>query len=165
MFWVVKNIGYGVPQGSVLGLILFILYINCTYDLNVDELVATLAIIIHWYADNTCLLFFDKHWETINEKNIFSPKSSNLFYELNNKQLTLNKKINQYFITFSINNTIIPVNDLFIHTRDSIYSTKKIIRLSWIKYLGLINYWLKFEMEYTYWEYSYTLEIRNFQFL
>lgn len=64
-----------------------------------------------------------------------------VFQESNSKKLTLNiKKTN--FIAFSVNNTIIPINDIYVHTCDNIYSTscscQKIHRLTQIKYLGLI---------------------------
>jgi len=48
-----EKIDCGVPQGSVLGPFLFILYINTICDLNTGGLVVT-------YADDTCLFFFGK---------------------------------------------------------------------------------------------------------
>jgi len=69
---------------------LFILYINTICDSNTGGLVVT-------YADDTCLLFSGKSWETVKEKTIIG--LNKVFQESNNKKLTLNiKKTN--FMTF-----------------------------------------------------------------
>jgi len=47
-------INCGVPQGSVLGPILFILYINGICNLKIEGLTT--------YADDTCLLFSGDSW-------------------------------------------------------------------------------------------------------
>lgn len=107
-----KKIDCGVQQGSVLGPILFILYINTICDLNTGGLVVI-------YADDTCLFFSGKSWETVKEKT--TTGLNRVFQELNSKKLTLNiKKTN--CIAFSINNVIIPINNILLYTCGNINS-------------------------------------------
>lgn len=100
-------IKYGVPQGSVLGPVFFILYINNICNLSIDGLITT-------YADDTCLLFSSNTWDNVHLKATIGV--NNIFKKLNNIKLTLN--INKsVFIAFSIYNSSIPFNvDIIIHS-------------------------------------------------
>ncbi|XP_022163951.1 uncharacterized protein LOC111029296 [Myzus persicae] len=75
------EIDYGVPQGSVLGPLLFILYINNICNLRIDGQVVT-------YADDTCLLFSGNSWDDVHQKTTVGVNT--VFKELNNNKLTLN---------------------------------------------------------------------------
>ena len=76
--------------GSVLGPILFLLYINSVCDSNIDGLVVT-------YADDTCLLFSDKSWNTVYDKATFG--LNKVYKCLFNRNLTLNED-KTMFMTF-----------------------------------------------------------------
>lgn len=140
-------IKYGVPQGSVLGPVLFILYINNICNLSIDGLITT-------YADDTCLLFSSNTWDNVHHKT--SIGVNNIFKELNNIKLTLN--INKsVFVAFSIYNSTIPFNDIYIHSCDTsdlnlnLCNCQKLIRVTRVKYLGLIidcNLRWKLHVEY-----------------
>lgn len=65
-----KEVVYGVPQGSILGPIFFIMYINSLCDMNVDGKIVV-------YADDTCLLLSSCNWETLRKKTELNFKKSN----------------------------------------------------------------------------------------
>lgn len=56
-----STIDFSVLQSSVLGSILFILYINLVCDLKFDTSIVT-------YADYTCLIFTNISWERVYNK-------------------------------------------------------------------------------------------------
>jgi len=128
-----KILNYGVPQGSVLGPILFILYINEICNLKIDGKIVT-------YADDTCLLFSDNSWEEVNHKAI---KELNLTHSsLKKIGLFLNYDKTMY-MKFSINKTISPNFTLIIHNcnqykRCDQQTCKEIKEIAKIRYLGII---------------------------
>jgi len=130
-----SSINYGVPQGSVLGSILFILYINSICDINIDGLVVT-------YADDTCLLFSDKSWNGVYDKASFG--LNKVYKCLCNRNLTLNED-KTMFMSFSINrsSTNTNCNSITIHRclnteLCNIHTCKIINEVSRIRYLGIV---------------------------
>ena len=53
-----KTITCGVPQGSVLGPLLFLIYIN-------DKFLATLKVSFHLFADDTCIFHSNKNYKKL----------------------------------------------------------------------------------------------------
>jgi hypothetical protein len=128
-----KFIKYGVPQGSVLGPILFILYINEVCDLKIDGTIVT-------YADDTCLLFADSSCNGVHNK---ATKGLNSTYLcIKNRGLSMNfEKL--MFINFSINKCTNTVPPLVIHNCDNLLmcnniNCKQIQEITKIRYLGII---------------------------
>ena len=76
-----KTISCGVPQGSVLGLFLFRIYINGIY-LSAPE------ISFYLFADDTCLFYANKSYSKL--KNILNCSLDNIANWLRANKLTLN---------------------------------------------------------------------------
>lgn len=128
---------FGVPQGSILGPILFILYINdigtaLTNQVNTE---------IFCYADDTALIFNDASWDSAlktTEKGMAAVTSW-----LNNNLLTLNANKTKY-ICFSKTKASAPKHSPPIKVHDPLCqstttcSCNYIERADNIKYLGVI---------------------------
>lgn len=126
---------YGVPQGSVLGPTLFLIYINdlCRLTLLNGQIVT--------FADDTVLLFHGKSWRNVNE---LADEGFRLVTKwLDNNLLTLNATKTK-FISFSIrSNTQPPPNSICIKAhycsrKDVQCDCTKLQEVSHIRYLGVI---------------------------
>lgn len=82
------EIKYGVPQGSVLGPILFILYVNAICDVTFEGSIVT-------YADDTWLLFSHNTWEGVYEKSITDFRK--VLQILKDRNLSLNIEKNSVY--------------------------------------------------------------------
>lgn len=128
-----KSIIYGVPQGSVLGPILFLMYVNNICNTQIDGQIVT-------YVDDTCLLFSDKTWESVHIKATLELKK--VVHQLTSKLLSLNIK-KTYYMTFSINISTIPLNEINVHFCDNNLKCsntdlcQKILRVNSTRYLGV----------------------------
>jgi hypothetical protein len=127
------NIQCGVPQGSVLGPILFILYINSICDLKIDGQIVT-------YGDDTCLLFSGDSWDEV--RLIATKEFKKVIKYLNHRKLSINHQKTNY-INFSINKDQNHYDELkicFCENEDSCNSIlcQTIYKVSSIRYLGII---------------------------
>jgi len=122
----------GVPQGSVLGPIFFILYINSISNLKIDGKIIT-------YADDTCLLFSGPTWNSVYQKS--EKELTKVINHLSSKKLLLNIK-KTVFMTFTINKEKVPFDKITVHPcrnkeqyNDNI--CKSISKVPFTRYLGI----------------------------
>lgn len=132
-----RQIEYGVPQGTVLGPILFQLYINDMLNLEISGEIIS-------YADDTVLIFSGSTWQNVKikaERGLFKIKQW-----LNNNLLTLNKSKTK-FIAFSLNvvgQTNINIKYHNCNNPSTCDCSNVIDRADQIKYLGIyIDQFLK----------------------
>ena len=129
-----EELTFGVPQGSVLGPTLFIIYVNELCKLTLPNC----SIIT--YADDTALLIRGCDWSEARDRTEFA--LSVVMKWLNTNLLTLNlAKTN--FITFAANTNTLPPNSFHL-TAHKTYPTAcvncdciQITRTKHIKYLGI----------------------------
>ena len=117
------NVSCGVPQGSTLGPLLFLVYVN---DMNL----AVKSSVIHHFADDTNLLYSDKSLKKI--KTSVEKDLANLYDWLSANRLSLNARKTKFIIFKPSREKI----DLRITLK--LHHTK-LFESSKIKYLGLEN--------------------------
>lgn len=117
-----RKIEFGVPQGTVLGPILFILYINSIFNIPTSGQVFS-------YADDTAVLYKDNSWNSLRNK---VEKDLILFKNwFDRKLLTINIKKTMYLPFALYINGLPNYNTLKIGGTQSIQMTNS------IKYLGV----------------------------
>lgn len=131
-----KNSGFGIPQGSILGPTLFLIYINELSSLSLANGV------IMSYADDTALVFSGKSIDEVYElaQNGFNIVSN----WLHNNLLTLNSDKTKY-ILFTIRNNNNSNTNLHIYAHNCHMSTSAdtacacptLVKTDHIKYLGV----------------------------
>lgn len=118
-----KTVEYGVPQGTVLGPVLFIIYINSLFDLE------TCGSIIS-YADDTALFYTDSNWQDLKSKVEKDLKNIKNYFD--KKLLTLNKSKTNYLPFYLYETSAPEFQELVIDNNFNIAPVTQ------VKYLGII---------------------------
>lgn len=118
-----RTITYGVPQGTVLGPLLFTIYINSL--LHIDTAGTILS-----FADDTAILYTEKTWELLKTKTESDFKKIQQWFQYN--KLTLNCDKTKYLPFTSYANNLPNLGPLSIDQNQQIPEAES------IKYLGII---------------------------
>lgn len=129
------KISFGVPQGSILGPTLFLIYINDLCEMQLERgLVFT-------YADDTVLLFEGKSWSEV--QSLANKGINKVVNWLRNNLLTINVSKTNY-MTFALNKSSQPKSPLSLQIHDAncacsaSCSCSALSPTEHMKYLGII---------------------------
>lgn len=134
-----KTIEYGVPQGTVLGPILFNIYLNSLFNLPLCGDIIS-------FADDTVVIYSDNNWRVLKEKAEQDFKKIINFF--NSKLLTVNYA-KTYYVPFTSYRTNLPD----YHTLDiELENTEVHIQCAQkVKYLGIyIDSYLRWDAHTNY---------------
>lgn len=149
------TIEYGVPQGTILGPILFILYLNNLFELNTEGMIIS-------FADDTAIFYESDSWDNLREK--VQNDFTNIKQWFDYKLLSLNFEKTVY-IPFTSYNSTLPVYQSLQITDDHNNSFLISSKLH-TKYLGLtIDCHLRWDKQITYITEKLRMHIHLFKFL
>lgn len=129
---------YGVPQGTVLGPILFLIYINGLFNIETVGCISS-------FADDTVILYTANTWAELKIKAEEDLKKIKTWFD--EKYLTINFSKTKY-IPFTCYKTNIPFDDISFTINNTEYVIESTEN---IKYLGIeIDRYLKWDIHVSY---------------